>query len=340
MQLRGRFLGALSRGDAPALHLFERNDGGLDAWERVKSLRVPPPEEPGASYSPESFALGGDVLAIGAPDFSIIAVNGGAVFIHERNADGADTWNEVLRIWPDDVTSGSRFGTSVALSGDTIRGVNLAVGAPGDGRGAVYIHQRFPLPGGVGEAWGMITKLRPPDGMLVNNFGAHVRIESSTVVATAREGDPSNGMVHLVFERSKDGPDHWGFVESFRVPVNAGIYGGLAFQGRTVVAGLPVNNLGSVDVWECRPRTLSNFDFESVAFGSDGMKLEWTGFEGVFHTLERNATLRGEDWSDVPGFSRVPGVESLMRFVDRDAAVPGQTFYRLIREIPPFMPEP
>lgn len=71
-----------------------------------------------------SVAISGDWAAAGAPYASDIVDGSGAVYIFHRIGT---TWVETQRLKASDPSSSGTFGTSVAMSGNT-----LAIGAPGD----------------------------------------------------------------------------------------------------------------------------------------------------------------------------------------------------------------
>ena len=87
--------------------------------------------------------------------------------------------------------AGSLFGSSVAVSGDT-----MAVGAPKDGDerggpGAVYV---FRL---VGEAWEPTAKLTPEDAPVDGLFGHSVSLSGDLLIAGAPGGPGNRGTFYV-----------------------------------------------------------------------------------------------------------------------------------------------
>ena len=72
-----------------------------------------------------SISISGDTMAVGSDDTN--RDNAGAVYIFERDKDGADQWGFVKKITAFDGHSYQRFGTSLSLSADT-----ALIGANGD----------------------------------------------------------------------------------------------------------------------------------------------------------------------------------------------------------------
>jgi trimeric autotransporter adhesin len=140
-------------------------------------------------------ALAGDTLVVGAPLESSAAkgiggdqndasaISAGAVYVFTRNGT---TWTQQAYLKASDTTAISRFGCSVALSGDT-----LAVGAdyaPNGARvGAAYVFVR------TGTAW---AQQGPPlvakNARADSYFGAHVAI-AGDLLAVAATGESSSG---------------------------------------------------------------------------------------------------------------------------------------------------
>ncbi len=102
-----------------------------------------------------------------------------------------------------------RFGTSVAISGDTV-----VVGAyvdddNGNNSGSAYIYER--------NARGklvLVEKIVASDGAAGDHFGYSVAISGDTVVVGANLDDDngsSSGSAYI-FDRNEGGPDNWGEV--------------------------------------------------------------------------------------------------------------------------------
>jgi Ca2+-binding RTX toxin-like protein len=84
--------------------------------------------------------------------------------------------------------AGARFGTSVAIEGDT-----MVVGAPFDGNGAAHVYERDPATG----LWGFVQELRPPGrGTLPGDWtGTSVAIHNDIIVVGSPFFDDGSGKV-------------------------------------------------------------------------------------------------------------------------------------------------
>ena len=124
---------------------------------------------------------------------------------------------QVATLNPTTPAAEDRFGSAVAVSGDT-----LAIGARGYGTtGAVFIYERDA--GGAGQ-WGQTVVVVPSDAAEEDRFGHAVDIEGDLLAVSAiSDDDPnpsaaagvtsldSSGSVYF-FERDAGGPGQWGQV--------------------------------------------------------------------------------------------------------------------------------
>lgn len=106
-----------------------------------------------------------------------------------------------VTLWPGSVdASGSQFGYSVALSGDTaVVGANLNVVGSGTVSGAAYVFVR------ANEKWTLQTRLVPTDGADYDSFGEAVAISNDIILVGApfhNTAGEFSGAVY-VFERSE-----------------------------------------------------------------------------------------------------------------------------------------
>jgi hypothetical protein len=130
-------------------------------------------------------AISGDWAAAGAPYADDVEVQSGAVYVFHRV--GA-TWLQTQRLKASDAAFGAIFGSSIAMSGET-----LVIGAPGDSpqgvswAGSTYV---FTL---VGRTWTQSAKLNPTPLHSGDGFGQPVAISGHRVLIGAPE-DASHGL--------------------------------------------------------------------------------------------------------------------------------------------------
>jgi hypothetical protein len=117
-----------------------------------------------------SVAISGDVAIVGAYRDDDNGEHSGSAYLFD-----ATTGEQVTKLLPSDGGYYHRFGTSVAISGDT-----AIVGAPGwTGYGTAYVFRRD------GAEWTEEGKLIPTDGDPDDEFGYAVAISGTTAIVGA-----------------------------------------------------------------------------------------------------------------------------------------------------------
>lgn len=148
---------------------------------------VPSVASEGDHYG-RAVALEGGVAVVGAPWSDGDNPDSGAVHVFVQSGS---VWSEQARLYVEDGPTLGLFGSSVAISGDT-----LVVGAQGVfdislPSGAAYVFVRS------GDTWSQQERFIADNGEAYDSFGRDVAICGDTVVV----GDPEGGVVH-VFVRS------------------------------------------------------------------------------------------------------------------------------------------
>jgi hypothetical protein len=171
-----------------AAYLFEREQGGPNAWGQVKKLTASDGVANG--YFGWSVALTNSMVVVGARGAEGI---GGSAYLFERNQGGLNNWGEVKKFLARDQGRYDQFGSSVAIRGNTV-----VVGAQNNrtiyGRGSAYLFKRNY--GGV-NTWGQFRRLVASDGTDVDAFYS-VAIGSDTVfVGASGYFQDTQGAVYL-----------------------------------------------------------------------------------------------------------------------------------------------
>lgn len=242
-------------------YVFDRNEGGTDAWGEV--IKLDPLGGVGSTYFAASVSISGDTVVVG--DF-------GAQFAHVyyRNEGGSNSWGQVVRLSDDG--SDTDFGDAVAISGNTI-----VVGAYRDDdngtfSGSAYVYDRSE--GGI-DAWGQVAKLMASDGEESDLFGSSVSVSGDTCIVGTPNRDGTRG-VAFVFERNWGGADAWGELTKLSPPYSntAKKFGdSVSISGDTVVVGAHAENSayvfgrnnGGNDAWgqveKLRASDLESYDY-------------------------------------------------------------------------------
>ena len=187
--------------NAGATYVFQRDQGGAGNWGEVKKLLAS--DAQGGDFFGISVAVSGDTLVVGADGGAAGGTLGGAAYVFQRDQGGADNWGEVKKLLASDAQGGDRFGSSVAVSGDTAIVGAVFENAGGVQAGAAYVFQRNQ--GGAGN-WGEVKKLTASDAELGDRFGESVAVSGGTTVVGARFEDAGGGAAGAayVFEADTD----------------------------------------------------------------------------------------------------------------------------------------
>jgi hypothetical protein len=163
-------------------YVFERNQGGAGQWGEIKKLSASDGVKD--DFFGDSVGIAGDTIVVGA-DFDDVGAkkDQGSAYVFERNQGGAGQWGEIKKLSSSDGAEFDYFGTSVAISLDTI-----VVGVPGDdvgansAQGSAYVFERNQ---GGANTWGEIKKLTASDGETNDELGVQIAISGATIIAGA-----------------------------------------------------------------------------------------------------------------------------------------------------------
>ncbi|WP_197998650.1 Calx-beta domain-containing protein [Gimesia aquarii] len=177
-----------------------------DEYHRVEETQTLAPPAPliEESHFGQVIAVDGDYMVVSAPDSDLAGSDAGAAYIYWRNRFGTadetdDTWSYHSTLTAFDGAEYDHFGSTVAISGDT-----LVIGASGadlseSDEGAAYVYR---LSGGL---WQLESKLTASDAGAGDNFGSDVAIENDLIVIGADLYDVpnnSNSGAAYMFSRS------------------------------------------------------------------------------------------------------------------------------------------
>jgi hypothetical protein len=269
-----------------AVFVFERVSTTHE-WEQVATFG--PEEDADMVYFGYSVAIEDDTIVVGnrhacteaeGPSCRWLSYSG-VVFIYQRDRGGPGNWGEVAKL--EAVAAHEQFGTSVALSGDT-----LVVGAPeygygyGDETEGVRVFERTR---GGPDNWGEVTVITPSHGKTNDEFGSAVAISGDTVVVGSPFHDHedcaagteycSYGSV-FVYERNQGGTDNWGevaeIIVDYRDP-QQGLGSSLALDGDTLIVGTDLQygraTDGGVYVFERSHSDPHNWDLVTEVWRSE-----------------------------------------------------------------------
>ena len=180
-------------GNAGSAYIFENN--GI-RWEQVAKLTAF--DAANSDRFGNSVAASGETIVVGARGDDHAGGDGaGSAYVFVR--DGTH-WPLQAKLTASDAAPADEFGTSVALSGDTIVvGAREDDHAGGMNAGSAYVFFRS------GNSWSEQAKLVGSDSALADRFGISVAVSGDTAVVGARgndhTGDVDAGAAYVFFRR-------------------------------------------------------------------------------------------------------------------------------------------
>ncbi|MFT7679064.1 MAG: hypothetical protein ACI8QC_003063 [Planctomycetota bacterium] len=162
-----------------AVYVFQDSPGGWIQTQKLTGSLTHPYEAFGLSI-----AVDGDSLVIGTPSHEFDPVNSpdaeGIVYEFERTSNG---WQEIGFIEPTFLLHPyGRFGTSLALDGDTLVVGDLSEGTPPsflNGHGAAWIFARS------STGWDLRVRLTPPSILELKGFGHGVQLHQGRLFVSS-----------------------------------------------------------------------------------------------------------------------------------------------------------
>ncbi len=216
---------------APGLYFFMRNGSGNWVHTQTIASSAAP-----ASWFGTSIAMDGNILVVGANSDSFSGLQwAGSVTVYIRNGN---TWSFETKFRANDTAAGDHFGSSVAVSGNT-----MIVGAPAHDlsqetdRGAAYVFVR----NGNGQ-WSQQAKLTGVQTKEQDKFGTAVALDGDVALIGAPSaslfGINYRGIV-FPFTRSNGNWTPQGYLFA-----SDGVEGDqfgekVALQGNTAIIGAP-----------------------------------------------------------------------------------------------------
>ena len=173
-----------------------------------------------------SVAISGETVVVGAPDDDdAMGSRQGSAYVFVRSSV---SWSQQQKLLASDATGGQQFGTSVAISGETV-----VVGAV-SGQGSAYVFARS------GGVWSQQQKLVALDAAAGDRFGESVAISSEGSIPAVAVGAPRDDFAAgsaYVFAR-----DGGSWIQEAKLvasdPAADDLFGtSVAISGETVVVG-------------------------------------------------------------------------------------------------------
>ena len=240
--------------DSGAVYVFDRNQGGPDAWGEVRILSAS--DAQANDYFGMALGVSGDEIVVGASSEDGGAgdplSSSGAAYIFSRDLGGPENWGEQTILRYPTPEAGDYFGDVTAIYSGTVAisapYQNDGPGGSFSGAGTVYVFERDQ--GGPGM-WGLVQSIFPSDRHSGDAFGIDVALNRDTLVVSAPYKDTPlmDAGAAYIFDRNQGGLDQWGEVTILHPadPAAQDEFGAaVAVRGDLVAIGAPAPS-GSPD---------------------------------------------------------------------------------------------
>ena len=216
-------------------------DNGAGDWTQVTKLTANdamPNDEFGVSV-----AISGTTALVGAHrDTNDAGPVTGAVYVFQESGG---TWSQVDKLIASDASLNNRFGTSVALTGNT-----AVIGAPGDTdggveAGAAYIYRRDPS-----MDFEEVTKLVADDAGSNNRFGFSVGLSGEAAIVGAYQDNDAGLASGSAYLFKESGAGDWfqaGKLLASDAAPNTAFGYSVGVSGGIGLVGAPLSNTGGTD---------------------------------------------------------------------------------------------
>jgi len=157
--------------NAGAAYVFTRSGGSWSEQAKLTSSDTQANDRFG-SY----VAVSGETIVVGAWAETTSGTSAGAAYVFTRSGG---SWSEQAKLMASDAEAGDRFGSSVAVSGETVVVGASHEDAGGSAAGAAYVFARS------GGSWSEQAKLTASDATADDRFGFSVAVADETAVVGA-----------------------------------------------------------------------------------------------------------------------------------------------------------
>lgn len=261
---------------AGAVYVFQKDEGGSNAWGLVKKITSSQPQN--NAHFGSALAISSDYVLAGAPYESDATPDNslddaGAAYLYLKNQGGTNNWGLLKRILSSDRSGSDKFGSSVAISGD--RAIVGAVQESHDANGSNMIWSTgsayiFEQNNGGSDTWGQAAKITAPVRAENDYFGISVTIDGDYAavgsVGESEDASESNIVARAgaayIFKKGQGGA--WVFVKKVTASqraANDNFGTSISLKGNYLVVGADyddedanesntVNNAGSAFIFE------------------------------------------------------------------------------------------
>ncbi len=192
--------------DSGSVYIFDRNQGGIDAWGQEAKITASDGEN--GDWFGRAVSTHGDIVVVGVDGDDDNGYQAGSAYVYCRDRNGKNMWEQMAKLNALDGADNDRFGGSVSVWGDTVV-VGSWCGYFGPGSAYIFARNH----GGT-DVWGQVAEISPSDGFQGDYFGIAVSLSGDTIAAGSAFDDDfgyRSGSAYI-FGRHQGGFDAWGQV--------------------------------------------------------------------------------------------------------------------------------
>jgi len=181
-----------SNNSVGAAYVFDYNS--VTSWPQVEKLTA---SDASAFYGfGNAVSINSNRILVGSSSDDSNGFGAGSAYVFDYVNN---SWNETIKILPNDIIANDNFGVSVSLDGD-----QLIIGSDNNnGNGTAYIYQRD------SNGWDLHTKLIPQFSNANDNFGASVSIKGAFAFVGAYLRDFNGASSGSVYQFTKSNDLWW-----------------------------------------------------------------------------------------------------------------------------------
>ncbi len=218
-------------------------DESTETWTITEQIRLET-DDPGEAGNEFGYAvaISGDVVVVGAHKDDEAGSDSGSVYVFRF--DGS-AWDQEAKLLALDARASDRFGSSVAIDGDTIVVGAIKGGEEDSTSGSVYVfnynYNDF--------VWDQEAELFGTDIEVGDKFGYSVAIEGDTIIAGAPYHDKggNNSGAAYVFRRSAGTWDDEGKLTGSYLSADDRFGNSVSISGNTAVVGAYKDDVDVLD---------------------------------------------------------------------------------------------
>ncbi|MEA1953193.1 MAG: hypothetical protein U9O24_02240 [Campylobacterota bacterium] len=285
-------------------YIFTKDSNG--SWMQTSKLTASQPARDDEFGN--SVAISGELAIVGAYGDDDNGSNSGSAYIFLRD-DSGDDWSQTDKLTASDADTEDSFGSSVAISGETIIIGAIRNDDNGSNSGSAYIFTRD-----TNESWKQTSKLIASDANTSDYFGYSVAISGNHIVVSTYGNDDNGSASGAAYIFSRNSNDKWIEASKFIASdADAEDYFGysVAISGEAVIIGAVGNDdngsfTGSaytylirqeVEVYEnttyVKTLNISDEDNDTISYAL-------SGDDASLFTIDTNATL---DFNSAPDYA-------------------------------------